>query len=397
MDDINNQIDHSKLLASKVLNALSEEQKTILRDWEQQDNNKEIAEDILNAYSFKEWQEKLKTIDTAEEWTSFLDRMEKPSEKESKVFKLKPIKWMSAIAAVFVVGFAVFTFYKATNSNLKPIDDSSIAPGTSHAELVLSNGEVIDLEHSKDSRMQDGTINVENVKGVLQYKDAKSRRRGGENAKTNTLKVPRGAEYQLVLSDGTKVWLNSDTELTYTVPFVGTERRVALKGEAYFDVTPDKDLPFIVMTGNQEVQVLGTEFNVSAYRDESTITTTLVEGKVQVSDNVSHEKKYLLPNEQSVLNKQTDAISKKKVDAYSYIAWKEGRFVFNNVTLEEFLFKVSRWYNVEVYFDNESLKNLSFTGDLPRYSDMTSILKIIEAEMSVQIKIEDNKKIYVYK
>ncbi|MCH4551459.1 FecR family protein [Aestuariibaculum lutulentum] len=397
MDEINKQFEYSELLAGKVLDSLTDEQKEVLYEWEQQDENKGIAEDILNAYTFDEWQEKLKSIDTTEEWASFLDRMEIASEKPGKVLRLKAIKWMSAVAAVLVVGFSVFTFTDSNNDRLKPIAASSIAPGTSHAELVLSTGEVIDLEQSKDNQIQEGEVALENVKGILQYKDAKSRRRGDNKVKTNTLKVPRGAEYQLVLSDGTKVWLNSDTELTYTVPFVGTERRVALKGEAYFDVTPNKELPFIVMTGNQEVQVLGTEFNVSAYRDDSVITTTLVEGKVEVTDNISRDKKYLLPNQQSILNKQTDAIKKQEVDAYPYIAWKEGRFVFNNVTLEEFLYKVSRWYDVEVYYDNDSLKNLSFTGDLPRYSNMTSILKIIEAEMSVNIKVEDNKKIYVFR
>ncbi len=397
MDEINKQFEYSELLAGKVLDSLTDEQKEVLYEWEQQDDNKEIAEDILNAYTFDEWQEKLKTIDTTEEWASFLERMEIASEKPGKVIRLKPVKWMSAIAAALVVGFSVLTFMNSDNDRLKPIDASSIAPGTAHAELVLSNGEVIDLEQSKDDQIQEGEVALENVKGVLQYKDAKSRRKGDTKVKTNTLKVPRGAEYQLVLSDGTKVWLNSDTELTYTVPFIGTERRVALKGEAYFDVTPNKELPFIVTTGNQEVQVLGTEFNVSAYRDDNTITTTLVEGKVQVADNISNAKEYLLPNDQSILNKQSDAIKKQHVDTYPYIAWKEGRFVFNNVTLEEFLYKVARWYDVEVYYDNDSLKNLSFTGDLPRYSDMTSILKIIEAEMSVNIKVEDNKKIYVFR
>lgn len=397
MDEINKQFEYSELLAGKVLDSLTDEQKEVLYEWEQQDDNKEIAEDILNAYTFDEWQEKLKTIDTTEEWASFLERMEIASEKPGKVIRLKPVKWMSAVAAALVVGFSVLTFMNSDNDRLKPIDASSIAPGTAHAELVLSNGEVIDLEQSKDDQIQEGEVALENVKGVLQYKDAKSRRRGDTKVKTNTLKVPRGAEYQLVLSDGTKVWLNSDTELTYTVPFIGTERRVALKGEAYFDVTPNKELPFIVTTGNQEVQVLGTEFNVSAYRDDNTITTTLVEGKVQVADNISNAKEYLLPNDQSILNKQSDAIKKQHVDTYPYIAWKEGRFVFNNVTLEEFLYKVARWYDVEVYYDNDSLKNLSFTGDLPRYSDMTSILKIIEAEMSVNIKVEDNKKIYVFR
>ncbi|MBD0824235.1 FecR family protein [Aestuariibaculum marinum] len=394
MEDINKQINHSKLLVGKVFDSLTNEQKEVFQEWEQQGNNKEIADDILNAYSFKEWQEKLNAIDTTEEWASFLENMESDSEKPGKVLRLKTIKWMSAAAAVLVVGFAVFTFFKITNSNLKSVEDSSIAPGTTHAELVLSTGEVVDLQQSQDSKMQEGSVALENIKGVLQYNSGSSKHDG--EIKTNTLKVPRGGEYQIVLSDGTKVWLNSDTELTYTVPFIGSERRVALEGEAYFDVTPNKELPFIVTSGNQEVQVLGTEFNVSAYRGDNMITTTLVEGKVQVSDNVSNDKEYLLPNEQSVLNKQSDNINKKRVDVYPYIAWKEGRFVFNNVTLEEFLDKVSRWYDVEVFYDDDSLRKLSFTGDLPRYSDMTSILKIVEAEMSVHIDIEDNKKIYVH-
>ncbi|OMP30163.1 FecR family protein [Mangrovimonas sp. DI 80] len=395
MDKIIEQIEFSELLSGKVLDALSEEQKETLHDWEQKKNNKEIANNILNDNNFSEWQQKIDKLDTMEEWASFLGHMETASEKPKKVFNLKAQKWISAAAAILVVGISIFTLFTQNESHLKPIEASSIAPGISHAELVLSTGEIIDLEDSKDNEIQEGTISVENAKGILHYKSE-----GGEKqveVKTNTLKVPRGAEYQLVLPDGTKVWLNSDTQLTYTVPFTGNVRRVELKGEAYFDVSPNKELPFIVATGNQEVQVLGTEFNISAYSNDNSVTTTLVEGKVQVTNKLSTDKTILSPNEQSILNKEDNNINKLNVDTYPYIAWKEGRFVFNNVNLELFLSKVSRWYDVEVFFDDESLKNLSFTGDLPRYSDMTNILKIIEAEMSVNIKIEANKKIHVYK
>ncbi|WMI66025.1 FecR domain-containing protein [Aestuariibaculum sp. YM273] len=393
MEDINKQINHSKLLVGKVFDSLTNEQKEVFQEWEQQGNNKEIADDILNAYSFMEWQEKLKAIDTTEEWASFLENMESASEKPGKVLRLKTIKRMSAAAAVLVVGFAVFTFFKITNSNLKSVEDSSIAPGTTHAELVLSTGEVVDLQQSQDSKMQEGTVALENVKGVLQYNTGSSKHDG--NVKTNTLKVPRGGEYQIVLSDGTKVWLNSDTELTYTVPFVGSERRVALEGEAYFDVTPNKELPFIVTSGTQEVQVLGTEFNVSAYTEDNHIITTLVEGKVKVEEKYSHSNEFLSPNQQANFDINTKSIVKKDVDVYPYVAWKEGRFVFHNVTLEELFSKISKWYNVDYQIEGEKLKVLKFTGDLPRYNDMSGILKIIEAEMSVNIQIGHNNKVYV--
>jgi len=237
-------------------------------------------------------------------------------------------------------------------------------------------------------------VSLKNKEGVLQYKDSVNDK--SVESKTNTLRVPRGGEYQLVLADGTKVWLNSDSELSYPVPFVGKERKVTLMGEAYFEVAHNKDVPFIVVTGNQEVEVLGTKFNISSYENDANIITTLVEGKVKVSDSNSESERYLMPNEQSVLNRDTDDLKKRKVDVYPFIAWKDGRFVFNNVTLEQFLLKISRWYDVEVIFEDDSLKTIKFSGDLPRYSNMTGILKIIEAEMSVHIKVENNKKVYVF-
>ncbi|MBD0830633.1 FecR family protein [Aestuariibaculum sediminum] len=396
MDEINKQFEYSELLAGKVLDALTDEQKKQLLEWEEEvDGNRELAENILNAYSYNEWQEKIKTIDTVEAWASFLDRMDSSAKKPGKVVKLNMFKWMSAAAAVLVVGLALFTIFNKTG-NLKPIEESSIAPGSSHAELVLSNGEVINLDEV-DNQIQEGKVEAKNTKGILQYKDSEmvASQNESESAKVNTLRVPRGAEYQLVLSDGTKVWLNSDTELTYTVPFIGSERRVALKGEAYFDVTPNKELPFIVTSGTQEVQVLGTEFNVSAYTEDNRIITTLVEGKVKVEEKYSHATEFLSPNQQTNFDINSKSIKKKDVDVYPYVAWKEGRFVFHNVTLQELFSKISKWYDVEYQIEGEKLKSLKFTGDLPRYNDMSGILKIIEAEMSVNIQIGHNNKVYV--
>lgn len=398
MENIKNQIKNSELLAGKVLGSLSEAQQKALQEWEQKTENKNLADDILNPEAFSLWKHNFRQVNTEKEWASFLAQMEgTTTDKSAKVIRLKIVKWAVSVAAIFILGIAVFSLYKTNNSfdNYQTVEASTIVPGSSNAELILSNGSVVNLEEATQSSINEGKVVAENNKGILQY--GNSAEEQAVESKINTLKVPRGGEYQLVLSDGTKVWLNSETELSYSVPFVGEKRHVNLKGEAYFDVAPNKDMPFVVSSGNQEIQVLGTEFNVSAYPNENQTVTTLVEGKVQVANGQSEQKKYLLPNEQSILNKTTQNIEKHTVDVYPYIAWKDGRFVFNNVTLEEFLSKMSRWYNVEVVFNDESLKTIRFTGDLPRYNDMTSILKIIEAEMSVNIKVEDNKKIHVFK
>ena len=394
MNAIDERIGYSKLLTARVLGSLSKEKKNTLEQWELIGTNKEVSKDILNAQNFSNWERKKKEIDTQEEWRAFLLRMEDSTKKSTKVRRLNAIKWMSAIAAIMVIGFFSYNFFTSSDNQFQTLDNVTIAPGSSRAELVLSTGEVVSLEETQGSTIQEGQMAIANDKGVLEYTDATNANK--TEAKTNILRVPRGAEYQLVLADGTKVWLNSDTELTYTVPFVGNERRVSLKGEAYFEVSPNKELPFIVATVNQEVQVLGTSFNVSSYSEEASEVTTLVEGKVLVSSDSNKEKMYLDPNEQTIFNKQNASMKKTSVDVYSYIAWKEGRFVFNNVTFEDFLSKVARWYNVDIIYHTNSVKKLRFTGDLPRYSDMTSILKILEEEMSVTINVEGNRNIHVY-
>ena len=397
MNEINNQLKYSKLLAGKLLGTLTEEQEKDLNHWQQLPDNKEAMDAIFSAHAFSEWKQKIEKVDTAEEWKSFLSLMETTSNNRGKVIKMNAKKWMYSVAAIFIIGITAFSLFKYFNptSEYQSINTASIAPGSSHAELVLSDGEIVNLENETDKEINVGQVAAKNAQGVLQYND--NIKEDLVEVKTNTLRVPRGGEYQLVLSDGTKVWLNSDTELSYQVPFTGKERRVSLKGEAYFDVSPNKEVPFIVTTNNQEIEVLGTEFNISAYESDANLVTTLVEGKVKVSDSQSDIVEYLLPNEQSILDMNTDNIIKRNVDVYPYVAWKDGRFVFKNVSLEEFLFKIARWYDVEVFFENDNIKNIRFTGDLPRYSNMTDVLKIIESEMSVHIKVENNKKILISK
>nr|WP_281501004.1 FecR family protein [Cellulophaga sp. F20128] len=214
----------------------------------------------------------------------------------------------------------------------------------------------------------------------------------------NTLTVPRGGQFYLVLSDGTKVWLNSESKLIYPVNFVdGMLRKVELVyGEAYFDVSPSiehKDTKFLVFNDHQEVEVLGTEFNIKAYNNEDSIYTTLVEGKVSVSNMESKQK--LIPNQQTKLNLKNKSIGVQEVDVYSEISWKKGLFSFKGKTLKEIMVVLTRWYDFEVEFANEELENVKFNGVLSKKDSIKEILNVIKKTKFINAYEIKNQKITI--
>ncbi|PRZ21249.1 FecR family protein [Flavobacterium granuli] len=397
MKKVKEQIKQSELLVGKLLGTLTDEEKQRLQQWEEVAANKETETDILNADAFKDWNEKRDRLNTSEQWEQFVVYMDNANRKP-KVIRMNFFRAIASIAAVLAIGFFAYLNYQQAGfeEGYQTVSQSNIAHGSPHAKLILADGKEVNLANTNVNVIAQGSMNIENEKGILSYNEGKESK--STAAAVNTLKIPRGGEYQLVLSDGTKVWLNSDTELTYAVSFSEKERRVRLKGEAYFEVAHNKAKPFIVESDNQDIEVLGTHFNVSAYQDDANIVTTLVEGKVKVESTVkghSKIKEFLLPNDQLVLNKINHGAYKQKVETDLYTSWKEGRFVFNKEPIESFFKKLSRWYNVDIVITDESIKKINFTGDLPRYKNMADILKVVEAEMSVRIKIKDNKVVYV--
>ncbi|MEH0157705.1 FecR domain-containing protein [Limibacter armeniacum] len=385
----------SELLARGFLGALDEEKQKAYQEWRKNSQNKQIEKDILNFDAFEDWRKKIEKVETSQQWDSFLERMDN-RHIDKKVVRLSVMKRIATIAAAFLIVFVAYQLYQSSNfgKNYQTISEAVIKPGTPHAQLVLSNGDVVDLDEESNDKLTEGSMSLVNSDGELAYSESSE----SVEPIVNTLKIPRGAEYKLELPDGTKVWLNSESELSYTLPFVGDRRIVNLKGEAYFDVAPNKVNPFIVSVEKQDVEVLGTEFNISAYKGDESIVTTLVEGKVKVSHQENGQVKaqeFLLPNEQSIYTKATGKIHTQKVDVYPYVAWKDGQFVFKSETLESFLSKAARWYDVEVIFTDEHIKDLKFTGDLPRDIDMSGILEVLKAETSVNVKVEGNKRIYV--
>lgn len=204
----------------------------------------------------------------------------------------------------------------------------------------------------------------------------------------HTLRIPKGGEYKIVLDDGTEIWLNSASELKYPAHFVGNERRVQLTGEAYFQVARNEAAPFIVETRDMDVKVLGTSFNVSVYEDEESCHATLVEGRVEVNDKVNGEKVVLTPGKQALL--RGGEMTVREVNTKLYTLWRLDRFTFASEDMEGVIRKLSRWYNVDFFFANSSMKQKRFTGSLPKYADISQVLKMIEMTTDIKFEIKEH-------
>nr|WP_237249507.1 FecR family protein [Sphingobacterium faecale] len=240
-----------------------------------------------------------------------------------------------------------------------------LPPGTYSALLTLADGRSIDL---KDI---DGGIRIG---GDISYDD-------GEIITTATtgdlkLTVPRGGTYQLTLEDGTQVWLNSDSELIYPAHFGTNNRNVELRGEAYFKVSKDQKRPFYVGSSDQQIRVIGTEFNVNSYPENVDAVTTLVEGKVQIVDTKTNQNKTLVPGEQSIVGESR--IEVNRVDVAPVISWKKGQFNFENKNLKIIMDEFARWYNIEVQYQGV-IPSVNLYGDINRDVNLSFALQVLES------------------
>lgn len=253
------------------------------------------------------------------------------------------------------------------------------------AYLVLSGGTRVELSkpHVDTIRQDDGRLLAVDTLGTLMYNTVKAEE---EQLSYHTIIVPRGGEYTLVLNDGSRVRLNADSELRFPIKFASNERKVFLKGEAYFEVQHDTTRPFRVdVYHDAMVEVLGTEFNINAYPENKKIFTTLVQGCVKVADTQSDSVVVLKPNQQAVLS--SGEITVREVDPEEYITWINGRFYFERMPLEEILLQLERWYDLQVFWTNESLKSYEFTGAVWRDNSIRQTLDMIEKTTDVHFSV----------
>lgn len=301
---------------------------------------------------------------------------------------------VSIAAAVLLIGGVGTLFFLQQTSKMKSQlhlgATADLNPGTNKATLTLDNGKVIQLSDDKKGIVIDATALTYNDGTAIQAPE----KAPSENYQT--ISTPNGGTYQVRLPDGTMVWLNAASSLRFPLKFSGRDRQVELTGEAYFEVAKNKSMPFKVKTDQQELQVLGTHFNISGYTDESATRTTLLEGSVQLkSRNSKSETVVLIPGQQSVLTPRD--LQVRKVDAEAVVSWKNGFFRFDDEDLESIMQKVSRWYNAEVIFKNERLKKELFAGIISRDTKVSELLKMLGQAGEVKFKIDNNKIIVMEK
>lgn len=298
--------------------------------------------------------------------------------------------WISYAAAILI--FAIGIGYIVQNSVKQPadhpiakqVDSGPIHPGSHRATLTLENGQSLEL-----SENQTGIV----VGDQIAYSDGTELLDAFNENQWARLKTPRGGTYQVRLPDGTVVRLNAASSLRYPVHFNGNQRVVELEGEAYFTVTKNPDKPFIVKSNGQQIQVLGTIFNISAYAEEGYTQTSLVEGSVKVTNDAG---KHLIlkPNESATLD-ASGKLYKQNVDVNSKIAWMHGYFSFDDESIHSILRKISRWYNVDIVYQ-DTIRDMSLLGVIPRSGDIKQVLKSLEHLGGIKFKIE-NRTIVVMK
>lgn len=263
-----------------------------------------------------------------------------------------------------------------------------ILPGGNKAVLILKDGSRISLTDAADGNIaSQGNVRISKTKeGQLIYTIISDDNPNGP-VDYNTIETPKGGQFQVILPDGTKVWLNAVSSLRYPTRFGGAQRKVVLNGEGYFEVTKNKNQPFVVATAAQEVEVLGTQFNLNTYADESVVKTTLIEGSVKVK--IADGFKILKPGEQSVLyGKQ---LTVNSVDTDVPTAWKNGQFMFNDENIESIMRQISRWYNVDVEYRGKPSDSKLFWGTISRFENVAEVLDILELTKAVKFKIEGRR------
>lgn len=305
-----------------------------------------------------------------------------PQEQEDiKVVKPLYKQWWAAASVLFLLGLGAYLWNNVQSRSGQPglipsaTDGKSIPGGSNGAVLTLADGSRIVLDSLGNGLVaaEAGTI-ITLKDNQLQYE---TNSKPASNAVFNTMTTPKGRQFQLVLPDGTKVWLNAASSLRYPTRFAGNERRVVIEGEAYFEVVKNKQKPFIVQTSTDRIIVTGTQFNVNAYQDEPFVKTSLVEGAVLVNNK-------LLKPGQACFNNN---IIKTNTD--QDIAWKNGYFNFNNLDLPTMMRQLERWYNIETQFEG-NVQQISFRGKMDRGLDLSDILFFF-TESKIRYKLEGRK------
>ncbi|RQO69714.1 hypothetical protein DBR43_16755 [Pedobacter sp. KBW06] len=312
-------------------------------------------------------------------------------------------KWyyIAAAAAIFMVGSFATVLYldKAAPEKVQVLTyKNDVKPGGNKAILKLADGSELVLDGATKATFahQEG-LNIARISdGQLAFdKQPKGAQTESGTPKYNTISTPKGGQYRIILPDGTKVWLNAISSIRFPSYFSAGERRVEITGEAYFEVSKNKQMPFRVISGQQVLEVLGTKFNINAYTNEPQINTTLAEGSIRLNRINTSESSILKPGEQAQLKTGNSRLAAKIVaaDLDEALAWKNDAFVFNDMPITEIMQQIERWYDVELVYSGAK-PDLRFTGIIPRNSNLSTFLRVLEGSGGLKFGIE-HKKVFI--
>ncbi len=355
----------------------------------------------LTEAEIEEWlsvEDNRKLLDEAAMFNATLNPFRDKSSKERERIRLiskimRPrrelFRWVGYAASVLIIASAGLLFYMRDSGEQADqlLTQEKINPGEFKAELILPDGKSVLLAAKEKFVDKSESVIVQNDEtNGLVYSRNESEISVPEKV-YHTLKVPLGGYYPLLLSDGTKVWLNAGSELKYPVEFSGDVRDVYLHGEAYFEVKKDK-IPFVVNLEDSRIEVLGTSFNVNAYKGDDNIFATLKSGSIAFYSDKVKGRTLIKPGQQLKMDAGSGQTSVREVDASVYTSWTEGVFNFNDMSLDEIMKIVARWYQVDVVFENERIRHDQYFGKMPMYSDIEDVLRKIELSGNVKYKLE---------
>ena len=368
-------------IASSLAENLTEEESRLLEEWRHESaENERLYLKIRDQENQHRRREQLLAFDKEEGWRRYEEK------RVRRVGRNRHLRryLRYAAAAVVLISAGVYWGVNRPAPSL-PTPLAVIMPGTTKAKLVLSDGKELDLEQvTGEIEMGEGEAVVYNSKNLLSYQSAEEKE--SKEPEFNEMRVPKGGEYQLKLSDGTLVYLNSETTIRFPVSFSGNTREVELTGEAYFEVAHNPEKPFMVKTAFHGIRVLGTRFNVSSYAVGGKVHTTLVEGAVAITGIGPGEEIRLKPNEQFSYDPVSREVSVNTVDVSYSTAWKDGKFRFRDERLEEIMQMIERWYNVEVEYMDEEVKEFRFGFNLERDETIDRLLRIFEQNGKIMIQ-----------
>lgn len=366
----------SWLICKQMIGTITEEEQQVLAEWRKQNKYNEAAYQRLldtDRQTLEHRRSKLtdyrRPLDDMKRRLGLDESVtEEPRAQSVMIYKL-----ISAAAVVLLLFGAAYYWRHAQTEPQKAeqpvVAKTEITPGHTQAILSLDNGKQIELG-------ADEQFNTKAIAEVVK----------GEAIAFKNLTTPRGGEFKVVLEDGTEVWLNADSKLRYPESFEGNERRVEVTGEAYFKVAKITEKPFYVVSGGQEIRVYGTEFNVHAYADESTIFTTLVEGSISLRPvNGNKSELMLTPGKQAVFNKDDASATVRKVDTEVVTSWRSGVFVFEDQTLAQIMRTLGRWYDFEYEFADQKVASTLFMGSIPRYGSFAEVVEIFQKMGGIQL------------